>query len=114
MFGKILLFLKVTAKYIAIIAHSYVGYVTINLCRSFPESFQKRVFAIAFTDSCHNFVSQDLTASNIEWFHKTKLAHRDEVMLTINLDDIAEMFEELLSIMLIDIRHCLQKLFKKC
>ncbi|GIY44645.1 hypothetical protein CDAR_124411 [Caerostris darwini] len=44
----------------------------------------------------------------------TKLAHRGQVMLTIDLDDIAEMFEELLSIMLVDIQHCLQKLFKKC
>ncbi|GBN47264.1 Protein FAM172A [Araneus ventricosus] len=61
---------KAAAKYIAIVAHSYGGIVTVNMCRSFPESFQKRVFAIAFTDSPHSLVNQGLSQPVIEWFRK--------------------------------------------
>ncbi|CAL1269535.1 unnamed protein product [Larinioides sclopetarius] len=61
---------KTAAKYIAIVAHSYGGIVTVNMCRSFPESFQKRVFAIAFTDSPHSLVNQGLSQPVIEWFRK--------------------------------------------
>ncbi|GIX77630.1 protein FAM172A [Caerostris extrusa] len=59
---------SIAKQWMLVIAPQPRWMLTINLCKSFPESFQKRVFAIAFTDSCHNFVSQDLTASNIEWF----------------------------------------------
>ncbi|XP_055954240.1 cotranscriptional regulator FAM172A homolog [Argiope bruennichi] len=61
---------KVAAKYIAIVAHSYGGIVTVNTCRLFPESFQKRVFAIAFTDSPHSLINQGLSQPLIEWFRK--------------------------------------------
>ncbi|GFR16716.1 cotranscriptional regulator FAM172A, partial [Trichonephila clavata] len=64
---------QVAAKQIAIIAHSYGGIVTVNLCRSFPDSFQKRVFAIAFTDSPHSLVNQGLSQPSIKWFRKVRL-----------------------------------------
>ncbi|KAF8794685.1 FAM172 family protein like [Argiope bruennichi] len=53
-----------------IVAHSYGGIVTVNTCRLFPESFQKRVFAIAFTDSPHSLINQGLSQPLIEWFRK--------------------------------------------
>lgn len=38
---------------IAIAAHSYGGVVTIDLARTFTKEFEKKVFAIGFTDSVH-------------------------------------------------------------
>ncbi|KAG8187762.1 hypothetical protein JTE90_018762 [Oedothorax gibbosus] len=61
---------KAVAKHIAIVAHSYGGIVTVNLCKSFPESFQKRVFAVAFTDSPHSLVNQGIPRAVISWLRK--------------------------------------------
>ncbi|XP_071039132.1 cotranscriptional regulator ARB2A homolog isoform X2 [Parasteatoda tepidariorum] len=61
---------KAAAKYIAIVAHSYGGIVTVNMCRTFPDSFQEKVIAIAFTDSPHNLILQGLSEPLIEWFRK--------------------------------------------
>lgn len=60
------------AKSIAVVAHSYGGYVTTGLSKKFKEDFKSRVFAVALTDSVHghnsdprlakigiNFVSSD-------------------------------------------------------
>lgn len=59
-------------KSIAIVAHSYGGYVAVGLNKKFVEDFKKKVFAVALTDSVHghcndprlieigiNFVSSD-------------------------------------------------------
>lgn len=60
-------------KKIAIVAHSYGGIVTVDLASKFKQEFDKKVFAVAFTDSVHgargmnkrlleigiNFVSSD-------------------------------------------------------
>lgn len=40
-------------KLIAIVAHSYGGVVTVQLASKFKDDFEKRVFAVAFTDSVH-------------------------------------------------------------
>ncbi|XP_038076473.1 cotranscriptional regulator FAM172A homolog [Patiria miniata] len=42
------------AKHVAIVAHSYGGVVTIDLAVKRTESFMKKVFAVAFTDSVHS------------------------------------------------------------
>lgn len=82
---------KVAAKHIAIIAHSYGGIVTVNLCRSFPDSFQKRVFAIAFTDSPHSLVNQGLSHPAIEWFRKVG---RNWVFSNLPLDTYLRTFDD--------------------
>lgn len=41
------------AKSIAVVAHSYGGYVACSLGEKFKEDFADRVFAVAFTDSVH-------------------------------------------------------------
>ncbi|XP_063602571.1 cotranscriptional regulator ARB2A-like isoform X2 [Penaeus indicus] len=41
------------AKYVALVAHSFGGCVTTALFETFKEEFQKRVFAVAMTDSVH-------------------------------------------------------------
>lgn len=40
-------------KSIAIVAHSYGGIVTSELARKFQKDFEKKVVAVAFTDSVH-------------------------------------------------------------
>lgn len=67
---KNLILSKAAAKYIAMVAHSYGGIVAVNMCKSFPESFQERVIAIAFTDSPHSLVAQDVPQPLIEWLRK--------------------------------------------
>ncbi|GFT79683.1 cotranscriptional regulator FAM172A [Nephila pilipes] len=81
---------QVAAKNIAIVAHSYGGIVTVNMCRSFPESFQKRVFSIAFTDSPHSLVNQGLSQSAIEWFRKVG---RNWVFSNLPLDTYLRTFD---------------------
>lgn len=64
------LVVKSPAKYVAIIAHSYGGIVTIHLANSYPHSFQERIFAIAFTDSPHSLSAQGTSTSMIQWLKK--------------------------------------------
>jgi pimeloyl-ACP methyl ester carboxylesterase len=49
---------------IAIVAHSYGGIVTSELARKYNEHFEKKVFAVAFTDSVHG--SRGLTSRIID------------------------------------------------
>lgn len=41
-------------EHIAIVAHSYGGKVVCKLAEEFPDSFERDVFAVAFTDSVHD------------------------------------------------------------
>ncbi|GFY47870.1 cotranscriptional regulator FAM172A [Trichonephila inaurata madagascariensis] len=82
---------QVAAKHVAIIAHSYGGIVTVNLCRSFPDSFQERVFAIAFTDSPHSMINQGLSQPSIEWFRKVC---RNWVFSHLPLDTYLQTFDD--------------------
>ncbi|KAM7364712.1 FAM172 family protein homolog CG10038 [Cochliomyia hominivorax] len=45
---------------VAIVAHSAGGGVTVELAKRFPEFFKNYVFAIAFTDSAHSHVPEEL------------------------------------------------------
>ncbi|XP_067010373.2 FAM172 family protein homolog CG10038 isoform X2 [Anabrus simplex] len=45
------------ARYIAIVAHSYGGVVILNAAQTFFSDFNRRVFAIAMTDSAHHSLS---------------------------------------------------------
>ncbi|KAI8118229.1 UPF0528 protein [Lucilia cuprina] len=45
---------------VAIVAHSAGGGVTVDLARRYPEFFKNKVFAIAFTDSAHSFMPEDV------------------------------------------------------
>lgn len=42
------------AKSIAVVAHSYGGYVSVDLALRFKDDFDRKVFAVAFTDSVHS------------------------------------------------------------
>lgn len=42
------------AKSIAVVAHSYGGHVATELSTQFPDDFDSKVFAVAFTDSVHS------------------------------------------------------------
>ncbi|XP_030374506.1 FAM172 family protein homolog CG10038-like [Scaptodrosophila lebanonensis] len=44
---------------VAIVAHSYGGYLTIQLSKMHKEFFKKKVFAIALTDSSHGSLPDD-------------------------------------------------------
>lgn len=43
------------ASDVVIVAHSYGGVVTVSLANQLKSDFEKRVKAIAFTDSVHAF-----------------------------------------------------------
>lgn len=53
------------AKSIAVVAHSYGGYVACNLGEKFKGDFANRVFAVAFTDSVHGSSGKDSRLTQI-------------------------------------------------
>lgn len=46
---------------IVIVAHSYGGVVTVSLADQMKSDFEKRVKAIAFTDSVHGYSNKKIT-----------------------------------------------------
>jgi len=64
---------KLPAKNIAIVAHSYGGIVTTVMASQFAEEFEKRVFAIAFTDSVHSLEWQQAPESITKLYHTKAL-----------------------------------------
>ncbi|XP_022109971.1 protein FAM172A-like [Acanthaster planci] len=74
------------AKHVAIVAHSYGGVVTIDLAAHRTESFRRKVFAVAFTDSVHSLhygIDDDL----FNWFTKNTVnwvSSREEVGTVID------------------------------
>jgi fructose-specific component phosphotransferase system IIB-like protein len=49
-----------TPKHIAVIAHSYGGFLTVDLATRYFSHFHSNVFAIALTDSVHNLKMQNV------------------------------------------------------
>ncbi|XP_069695225.1 FAM172 family protein homolog CG10038 isoform X2 [Periplaneta americana] len=57
-------------KHVAVIAHSYGGFLTVQLAGRYLSHFQRRVFAIAFTDSVHNVRIQKVKSEVMEYLRK--------------------------------------------
>lgn len=53
------------AKSIAVVAHSYGGHVVTSLNSKFKSDFEKKVFAVAFTDSVHSSQGAESRLSQI-------------------------------------------------
>nr|CAD7198297.1 unnamed protein product [Timema douglasi] len=60
----------VKAKHIAIVAHSYGGFVTVGLAKDHFSEFKERVIAVAFTDSVHSMSLQKVPKKVIEFLQK--------------------------------------------
>jgi len=59
-----------TPKHIAVIAHSYGGFLTVDLATRYFFHFHSRVFAIALTDSVHNMKRQNVPHRAAEYLQK--------------------------------------------
>lgn len=56
------------AKHIAIVAHSYGGVCTLELCKNHLREFEERVFAIALTDSVHGLRGQEAEPEVVSYY----------------------------------------------
>ncbi|XP_033611149.1 FAM172 family protein homolog CG10038 [Cryptotermes secundus] len=61
---------EMTPKHIAIIAHSYGGFLTVDLATQYYSDFHSRVFAIALTDSVHSLEMQKVPPRVSEYLQK--------------------------------------------
>ena len=60
------------AKSIAVVAHSYGGYVASRLSKKFKEDFEKKVFAVAFTDGAESGGNSRLSKIGINFVSSNK------------------------------------------
>jgi len=60
---------KAPARHIAVIAHSYGGYVSVETAKLLP-SFRDRVFALCLTDSVHSTDMQQVPTDARKWLSK--------------------------------------------
>lgn len=61
---------EMTPKHIAVIAHSYGGFLTVDLATQYFSDFRSRVFAIALTDSVHSLEIQKVPPRVSEYLQK--------------------------------------------
>jgi len=59
-----------TPKHIAVIAHSYGGFLTVDLATRYFSHFYSNVFAIALTDSVHNLTMQNVPSRVARYLQK--------------------------------------------
>ncbi|XP_054715579.1 cotranscriptional regulator FAM172A homolog [Uloborus diversus] len=67
---KIIMEMCPNVVHIGIIAHSYGGIVAVNLYKNFTAEFKDKVFGVAFTDSAHNLIAQNISVPDIKWLRK--------------------------------------------
>ncbi|XP_021933758.1 UPF0528 protein CG10038 isoform X2 [Zootermopsis nevadensis] len=61
---------EINPKHIAIIAHSYGGFLAVDLATKYLSDFSSSVFAIALTDSVHDFWAQKVPSKVAEYLKK--------------------------------------------